>query len=281
MRHWSVIADTLQAGDVFDCCVVRTGATKDQGAAMHVMLDESRPGDGSRTFMAAIVANEAGWQSLSDRWTSLLLSKDMRFLHTSDFLSANGDHRNLQPDLRNDYDARIAVLRELGSLIPHCAMAAIIVGVDATPLKSALADEKGGVSADLFAFQRSVVLIHDSMAAGEVAEPVTLCVDDNPATAMRMYGLWRRAKKKHSWARQFMHSICFSDDKHLPPLQAADLVATIVLREYARGKDAWGADSPFKGILPLHPEGGYNVCSEYWDEEAILAHIETVRATAV
>lgn len=260
---------------------LRGSARKRVRVAVHVMFDESRPSDGSRTFMAAIVASEAGWQALADRWNAVLGAKGMEFLHTSDFLAANGDHRNLRDDLRSDRNARLAVLRDLGSLIPHYAMAAIIVGVDAVALKAALAGEKLSLSADLLAFHRAVQLIHDSMSAAGVDEPVTLCVDDNQATAMRMYGLWRAAKKKHAWAREFMHTICFSDDKHVPPLQAADLIATVVLREHARGAAAWGADSEFSGILPLHPEGGYNVLSEQWDAAAIAAERDAIRAAAI
>jgi hypothetical protein len=244
---------------------------------MHLIIDDSASGDGSHQFLIGLVASDSGWASLAEKWSADLRVFDLPFLHTSDFLSGTGDHRawNKQSSEAN----RIAVVRRFGEIIPHHIMAGIIIGVDSRAFGQIFLQDKKKISCPMFAFDRLLSYAIESMQNAGVDEPISLLVDDS-SHAMRFYGLWRKAREIHSFARKYLCSITFADDKNIVPLQAADLVAAIVLREHQRRDAAWRADSPYNGILPLHPNGGYNVHSERWERKDIAEHAPMIREAA-
>jgi hypothetical protein len=244
---------------------------------MHLIIDDSAPGDGSHQFLVGLVASDSGWESLAEKWSAGLQALDLPFLHTSDFLSGTGDHRTWNK--QSSETDRIAVIRRFGEIIPHHVMAGIIIGVDAWAFDQIFLQDKKKISCPMFAFDRLLSYAIDSMQKAGVDEPISLLVDDS-SHAMKFYGLWRKAREIHSFARKYLCSITFADDKKIVPLQAADLVAAIVLREHQRRDAAWRANSPYKGILPLHPNGGYNVHSERWERDDIVKHAAMIREAA-
>ena len=247
---------------------------------MHLMIDDSAPGDGSYQFLIGLVATDRGWESLAEKWSAELQTLGLSFLHASDFLSGKGDHRDW--DKQSSEADRIAILRRFGEMIPHHVMAGIIIGVNALAFSQAFAHVNKKINAPMFAFARLLGNAFDSIKKAGVNEPISLLVDDN-RHAMKFYSLWRKIRRTHSFARQYFCSITFADDKLVVPLQAVDLLAAIVLREHQRRDEAWRADSPYKGILPLHPSGGYNVHSELWEHNDIANNTaliqEAIKAT--
>jgi hypothetical protein len=241
---------------------------------MHLIIDDTAPTDRSWQFLVGLLANDGGWESLAEKWSAALREFGLPFLHASDFLSGTGDHRDWKKQ-SSEMD-RIAVLRRFGKIIPHHVMAGIIIGADASAFRQILAQDKKRINCSIFAFARLLASAMDRLETAHIREPISLIVDDSD-DAMHFYGLWRETRKRHSFARAYVCSITFGDDKLILPLQAADLVATVVLREHQRRNAAGDADSPYKGILPLHPSGTYNVYSELWERRDIENNLALIR----
>jgi hypothetical protein len=65
-------------------------------------------------------------------------------------------------------------------------------------------------------------------------DKLNITCDDEEATAMQMYQMYRRVKLVYSDARKRLCSLCFADDDVYSPLQAADFVASLSRLEARR-----------------------------------------------
>jgi hypothetical protein len=97
-----------------------------------------------------------------------------------------------------------------------------------------------------------------------------------------MLGAFTKLRKKSQNLRDRLGSITFADDRFFQPMQAADLLACITLREQHRTHDAWSNEFGSFGSLLRAPNNFHGIVylSELWGEEEIVKRSEDIRRAA-
>ena len=234
---------------------------------MHVFIDDSGSfGHEEFLCLAGFVASQPNWDALYDEWRILLRKHKLKVLHTSDFLSGKGEYAELELT----YEARIGVVKEFAGCARRYAGAAIIVAVDAAAYKTLLSGAPKKPQPKSFCFHRVLRHAHTQMREWGYNDPISFVFDDDPRVTSIFLGHWNKLKKTRAFHRNALAGIMFADDRLMPPLQAADLLACTVTREQRKGATGWGSDSPFTDLF-VDPATGraMPIQHEYWTASEI------------
>jgi hypothetical protein len=237
----------------------------------HAYFDDSNSfGKTGFICFCGYVSDDPGWESFDREWKALLKNHDLPRLHTSDFLNVGGEYKSLQDTV--PYTRRVEIIQQFIAVIQNRILCGISVGLDSAAFKEIFLAERNKPKPELFCFYRAVRLtIQRSLIPGwQGAFPMIMVFDDAHEHSMRFYRAYREIRSRSSHARASFAGICFADDRFVPALQAADLLACATVREYKRGADAWDEDSPFRGLLEAkNPVYGLLYDQEYWSADDI------------
>jgi hypothetical protein len=230
---------------------------------------------GGLVILAGYVAADDQWNAFAVEWARVLQRHGLLWLHTSDFLNQDGDHKgmNLIPS------ARIEVLRDLMMIVRKHIQCGVAVAVDPVGFRELMnavpKHARLGKAVD-FCLLRVLRLCMEHVKDYDVDHPMVVNFDDSHEDSARFYHAFRRLRRTHNDLLQQTAGIAFLDDRIITPLQAADLLACISGREYAKGERAWGVDSPFRDLL-LDPDPAYGLLyrSELWDRDALAKLIQS------
>lgn len=243
--------------------------------AMHVFIDDSGSfAHEEFVCLAGFISTDTNWDAFYDEWTALLRKHRLPVLHTSDFLSGKAEYANLA----HTFDERIAIVREFAGCARRFANAAIVVAIDSAPYRAALSDAVKKPNPKAFCFHRVLRHAHAQMREWGSTEPIDFIFDDDPKASPVFLGHWNKLKRTRVFHRNALAGIMFADDRLMPPLQAADLLACAVTREQRKGAAGWASDSPFTDLF-VDPATGraIPVQQEYWTTREIAARKDELR----
>ncbi|QIQ85295.1 DUF3800 domain-containing protein [Erythrobacter sp.] len=236
---------------------------------MHVFTDDSDTfGKNGFICLAGFISSDYAWEKFSQRWCDKLDEHGMSVLHTSDFLAGEGEYR----ELSHSYEDRLDILSEFMDIIRDEIDCGIFSAINAGEYRNTLKDAKKKLKPEEFLFRRILRLSFDYMASEEISESLGFWIDDSEKTSSRFLSIWSKTKKHWKGEKSMLGSIAFGDDQALPPLQAADVFANVMVRAYASGLDPWHGKSPFNRMF-IHPKThavSRKIKGEFWDAKNLI-----------
>ena len=244
---------------------------------MHVYLDDSESlnGDGL-VCIAGYAAYDDNWQRFSEEWVKLLRRHNLppetaaKYLHTADFLS--GEAKCYRP-LGFDGPRRVEIVKEFIAVIRRHIDFGLGVAVDSRAYKQAMdkTEKKKRLPQRAFCFGRAVHMLMNAPQLLPDGETISIVCDDG-SSAMHMYGAFKKLRERNSTLKNRLGSLAFADDRFFQPLQAADLLACVTLREHHRIQDKWSDAYCSFGEILKAPESDHGIAfvSELWDVDEIL-----------
>lgn len=216
---------------------------------MHVFADDGDSfGDNGFLCLAGFIASDNAWDRFGDRWESKLKQHGIATMHTSDFLSGQGAYRSLI----GSFEQRLAILGEFMDIIREEVGCGIACAPNAGEYRSVLKDSKKNLKPEEFLFRRLLINSFKHMASIKAVEPLGIWLDDSEKTSSRFLSIWARTKRNWKAQKSMLGHIAFGDDQALPPLQAADVLANILVRSNVSGMDPWHGQSPFNRMFSIH-----------------------------
>jgi Protein of unknown function (DUF3800) len=193
-------------------------------------MDESgKFSDSEVVVMTSVIGvNRAHMNGFATEWATLLKKNGLEFLKTTEALKLR---RPLSAVVSAcDLQQRIEVLRAFILCIRKYLQMVMGVAIDVREY-AALPDEYRGIWGNnpiYTAFARGILeIVRESPQDGLIL----LYCDDEEETALPFYKLYRKIKNQYADARLKLRGISFVDDQFSFPLQATDLVASLVRQE--------------------------------------------------
>lgn len=237
---------------------------------------------GNLRLLAGFVASDDAWSAFSDEWRTLLAKHELPFLHTSDFLSAQGDHRTvaLTPP------ERVAVVREFIGAVRKHVHCGIGVTIDAEAFADLMArvpkaaPPKAPRKPEDFCLLRVLAQAVARYEEHDAPRPMLLTFDDSTKDSMRFYESYQFVRRISPELRSKVIGIAFCDDKLVPAVQAADMLACIAGRHDGRDGGLPSGD-PFLDLLEEpDPAYGQMYTVERWTREKLFGHPELAQYLA-
>lgn len=235
---------------------------------MHVFIDDSDTfAKNGFLCLAGFIASDAAWDAFCIRWADLLQKHSIAVMHTAHFLSGQGIYRCLG----HSYERRIEILSEFLDVIREETQCGIIAAVNAGDYREVLKSAKKKLQPEEFLFRRIIRRSFDYMVEIKSVESIGLWFDDSEKTSSRFLAIWQRTKKHWKGEKSMLGSIAFGDDVALPPLQAADVLANVLVRSHASGVDAWHGQSPFSRLFidPHTRTVAKHIRAEIWEPKDV------------
>ncbi|MGA3085561.1 MAG: DUF3800 domain-containing protein [Thermodesulfobacteriota bacterium] len=250
---------------------------------MHVYLDDSESFNSEGLVcIAGYAAYDNSWQSFSIEWVKLLKQHNLppgspaKYLHVTDFLAGEREYKTLKSLGRQ----RVEIVNEFITVIREHIEFGVTAAVSSAAYQSATNGIKNRYKPKEFCFERVLRLLMESSATPS-DEAISVICDDS-SSAGHMLGAFTKLRKKSQNLRDRLGSITFADDRFFQPMQAADLLACITLREQHRTHDAWSNEFGSFGSLLRAPNNFHGIVylSELWGEEEIVKRSEDIRRAA-
>ena len=224
----------------------------------------------SLLVMAGLVASDNQFQDLSARWMKRVRRAGLPHLHAADFLSGQGEYRALGWG----WTERLDLARDLLGVVADTTSFALVVAVEQKALKAVMsrAAPKGRGTVYSFLMNRLFRRCLDEMKEQGALGPLYPTFDDSEREAQGILGGYHQALRDNPGLREEVASICFADDRHVVPIQAADLMACAALRLWRAG----GEESP-DGLFH-HLAANCRVLTELWDADEIARQEERLMA---
>jgi hypothetical protein len=238
---------------------------------MNVYVDDGHTMDGAHMCLAGYSGTYGAMGDLADEWLKLSGDLPGNSLHTSDFLSGKGQYKGWDVP----YDGRIKLLQQFIEIINRHAVYGFVVTVDCAVLK----EEAKGLEARIgvpkqymeqfeknaFCLSRVIGLnLHSRLKPDALS---IIC--DSGKSAMHMYGAFDRLKSIPQYKNR-LAAITFGDDRFMQPLQAADLLACVLVKDRGRrGHGARPIGLPTLQELFDTPGSRVTYDSEHWTRERI------------
>lgn len=235
---------------------------------MHVFIDDSNTfSKNGFMCLAGLMADDESWEVFCERWHTLLNKFNLDIMHTSDFLAGQGEYR----DINLSYEDRIDILREFLDVIREETQCGVFCAIHAHEYRDVLSHTKKKLKAEEFLFRRIMRRSFDYMIETKSVESIGVWLDDSNVTSSRFLSIWTSTKKNWQFSRTMLASIAFGDDRALPQLQAADVLANVLVRCHASGMDAWHGKSPFSRLF-INPETraiATHIRGEIWEPQDV------------
>ena len=240
---------------------------------MHAYFDDAKTyGRSDITLLAGYVADNPEWDVLAREWNILLNKHRIKRLHTADFLTAKSSEYAEYADDKCSHQRRVDILREFFVPIRKHILCAFIVAVDILAYRFVFESVRKKLSPDMFCFIRLMNLIMRHMEMWTDPFPLNLVFDDSPRSK-RFHELYRVRKSNDPAFDAGVASITFADDRLVPAVQAADLLACVMSKETHKPIANWMDDSPFVDILnDIDPAYGKLYMAEFWDKALLEKH---------
>jgi hypothetical protein len=243
-------------------------------------FDETK--NSHQDFVAAsgYLANDSNWDALTDDWATLLKKHSLPFLHTADFLSAEGVYEKLGWKEKEKNDFIPVVLGEFVDIIRRHTVFGISIGLDAKKYREITDGHKKRYKPEVFCFERIIGGCIGIANAIDEKSPLCLLFDDCRDYSMKAYANFCEVQQRHPEIKDRIGLIGFGNDEVIPALQAADVLAYATQRlQDSGGDDAWLQHPIFSRlILPTRPDYGTMYFSERWDSEYLESQRDNIIA---
>lgn len=216
---------------------------------LYAYLDDSgKQADHPIIAVSGFVSGFKQWQALYEKWDTLLKSYGVSSLHAVEALRYRRAYGQMKPGTA---DQRASEILPFIRIITDEIALGVAVAIDTKAYDSArkmyggALHRKYGSDPHYFAFYNAVAAILDYPQLKGLT--IGLSLDDDEQTAMGCYKLLRKLKREATEARERVTSICFSDDRDAPQVQAADLLAHISRLEAQQRFE--GKAYPYRGLF--------------------------------
>lgn len=234
---------------------------------MHAFFDDSGDFTSSGySYLVGWISNMDGWNAFSPEWLRLCQSKQLPWLHTSDFLTGNGDYRKVTMT----YEERQESIKQFIGVIRKHVFGGYAIGIDPAAYRRVFQDFPKRVGPDVFCMLRLMRYVSDHTSEWDQSDFLECAFDESDKNAHRFLSAWQKLKRRDDVSRRLLSSILFGDDKSIQPLQAADLLGVAVQKKLA---NTLRDDDPLNLLFstPDDPTFGPFLGFEVWDEEALRA----------
>lgn len=205
--------------------------------------------------LSGLVGDYRRWVSMAEAWIQLLRDIELPHLHAADALRISFPFGSTGKAAT--YEERAMHVRPfIKSVVENLNGIAIAVSVDVEAYKKATElHREFSEDPHYFAFCLVVARILSFFSIPK-ALSVGLIFDDDEQTAIRCYQLLRKMKFEIPEAKRIT-SICFSDDKDSPQVQAADLFAYLSRLEATKifANEPYDYESLFRAFGERMPDG--------------------------
>src|SRR5271167_1563620 len=157
--------------------------------------------------LCGYVSDDPGWYSFDREWVALLKRNNIGRLHTSDFLSAGGEYKNLRDT--TTFPERVNTIKDFISVIQKHVLCGVAIGLDSVAFREVLAYESKKQSPEDWCFYRAVKRTLGRCALWEWGLPVSLVFDDAEEHSMRFYGAYRKLRRAKAEIRDALCAISF------------------------------------------------------------------------
>lgn len=247
-------------------------------STVHVAIDDCETlGSGDQVALSALAASDSSWIEFSEKWSDALGRHGLKFMHTTDFLTKNGPHKENSPISRDD---RLKVLGDFTKIIRETVTFGFSVVVNKSEYISFMSGVDKKINAQSFCFHRIISKIVDHLNNGLIEERISFMVDDSAKQSQHFLSLWQSTRNKNKIIQDSFPSLSFCDDKVTFPLQGADVLANFIVHEIRRGEDAFSFESPLKPYSPIYGDGYFIHNSEWWKAEDFQNAEDYVKAVA-
>lgn len=243
-------------------------------------FDETK--NAHQDFVAAsgYLADAGNWDALTESWWALLKKHQIPYLHTADFISAEGKYKELGWKEKKKNDLIPSVISEFIEVIRRYAVFGIAVGLDAKKYREITDGCRKRPKPEVFCFERLLggcIGIADAIQEGS---PLALIFDDSKDYSMKAYANFSEVQQRRPEIKKRIGLIGFGNDEVIPALQAADVFAYATQRlQDAGGQNAWLEHPVFSRlILPTRPDYGTMYFSERWDAPFLESQRENIVA---
>ena len=246
-------------------------ATRRMRVMTHAFFDDAdttHQGSGM-LIMAGLVASDAQFQNLHDDWVKQNRLSGLAAFHAADFLAGKGKYRAASMG----HAERIGLAEKLLGVAAQHVSFAVVVAVDRPQMKATLQGVRaagGQPTPYSFLMNRLFRRCLDEIRSQGGAVPLYPTFDDSEREAQGILGGYHQALRNNPGLRSEVASICFADDQHVVPIQAADLLACAALRK-------WRPDGPCTDGLLDQFAFKCPLISEIWDAAEIRRRDQEIR----
>jgi len=219
----------------------------------HATFDDSGGKQDGAFIYAGYIAPRSYWDRFNQAWDNALGSCHLPYLHTSEFIQTISI---IGHEPRTDDDAYVILKPFIDVIQEHIVWGEgyAVIGVTTADAWSGLsAEEKKVVSQpSQDCFESAVGLachsLRDSLSA---ANPLAIQLDE-AANISALVGVYKKLKSDPLY-KDSLGAICFADDKKLRPIQAADLLAYLILRQWRKDKLSLPLDQRLRRLIVSDP----------------------------
>lgn len=247
---------------------------------IHVSLDDvSTSEHGGMSAVVGYVAHTPEWNKFNYRWMVSLLQLKHPYLHSAkdiaNFALIGGDGLT-DEDVYIILSPFIAIVQE--ELIRNGAFGICVLTEHGAYEKLSAKEKKFVRDPAVNSFE-----IACAFALKTISNPLNLrnCIAiqmDESQDAPKLYQSYQNMKRKNGILRDGLGSICFCDDRHHPPIQAADLLAHVTLRAWRNWQVEKVWPRAFRELV--FNEGTPNLRIQVYDHQALKKLAELRMAAA-
>jgi hypothetical protein len=208
----------------------------------HGYIDDSADRNRERLVIAgAIIAKKQDWKHLNQRWKKRLAEDGLEYFKSSHCETLNGQfHKFRALKVGEGKSKALKVRDDLDAIIQTSSVITLGVGLSVPFFQRMKQDpEKFGELPDVpyrLAFQQLLAECAKGMMILGRGNIVTFGHDDG-ADFHVLHDLFREFKGRNPKYRKVLADFVPLDDKLYPPIQAADVVANVVMRSSAIDSD--------------------------------------------
>jgi hypothetical protein len=223
-------------------------------AVRHATFDDSGGKQDGAFIYAGYISPERYWERFNRAWDDALAYYHLPYLHTAEFLQTIPIIGHAP---RTDDDAYVILKPFIDVIQQHLVWGEgfAVVGVTIADAWSSLAKEERKVVRQpaLDSFESAVGLACLFLAPYlSRANPLAIQVDEGGDIAV-MAGAYKKLKR-FSQYRESIGGICFIDDTKLRSIQAADMLAHLVLRQWRKDKLAQSLEPRLLRLITDNPD---------------------------
>ncbi|HEY1648667.1 MAG TPA: DUF3800 domain-containing protein [Terracidiphilus sp.] len=243
-------------------------------------FDETRNCHQDFVAVSGYLADESNWDALATDWSVLLKKHQIPYLHTTDFLCAEGIYKELGWKEKEKNDLILSVINEFIDVIRCHTVFGIAIGLDAKKYREITNGYRKRPKPEVFCFERLLRKCVDIAEEVKEGSPLCLLFDDSKEYSMKAYANFSEVQQRHPEVKKSIGLIGFGNDEVIPPLQAADVFAYATQRlQDSGGQNAWLEHPVFSRlILPTRPDYGTMYFSERWDADFLVSQQDNIVA---
>ncbi len=189
----------------------------------------------------AFMGTYAQFNALQKRWRKRLKKDGLRYFRTTEYFSLRGEFDRFRDPVKypkpKGSEAAKSVLLDLENIIHECEVMGVAVCIPMDMYNDLRANEPHGTTIlpeDAFeAALQSLLKMCTEISRDNLQSPIAFVCDDSSASA-RITKLYSEFKEANPDLAGYMTSLVHNDDKLLPSLQAADLMAHLARHRFMR-----------------------------------------------